>query len=267
MKLTPLLLISLTLLVGLPARGQVPTVADGGILNGASFAKGQPVAPGSLVSIFGTELAASLAQADSVPLSTVIGGVTVTFNGVAAPLTFVSPGQINVQVPWEVAPPDGASADVTVVVNRGSSSSAASMVRVASAAPGLFLFSGGAQAVAINSADNTIAASSGSVPGFISHPAKPGDVIVLYATGLGAVTPAVQSGQNSMDQLRTTIGMPLVTIGGVSAQVPFSGLQPQFPGVNQLNVVIPTNVTTGASVPVTIQLNGITHQGTFAISQ
>ena len=61
--------------------------------------------------------------------------------------------------------------------------------------------------------------------------------------------------------------MPLVTIGGLSAQVPFSGLTPQFPGVNQLNVVIPANVATGASVPVTIQLNGIRHQGTFAISQ
>src|SRR5207253_277077 len=118
---------------------QMPIIVDGGVLNGASFAKGQPVSPGSLVSLFGTDLAASLAQADSVPLSTAIGGVSVTFNGIKAPLDFVSPGQINAQVPWEIAPPDGASADVNIVVNRGSLSSAATSVHLTSAAPGLFM--------------------------------------------------------------------------------------------------------------------------------
>jgi len=242
---------------------QVPTVADGGILNGASFAKGQAVAPGSLVSIFGTELAASLAQADSVPLSTVIGGVSVTFNGVAAPLQFVSPTQVNVQVPWEVSPADGGSATVDVVVKRGSSSSAAAKLNLVSAAPAFFTVSGG-QAIAING-DGTLAAPSGSIPGLSTHPAKTGDTLVLYATGLGAVTPSVLSGHDSLDQLRRTNQMPVVTIGGMSAQIPFSGLTPQFPGVNQLNVVIPGNVASGSNVPVQIQLNGITHQATVAI--
>lgn len=266
MKFTLLVVILAALLGGIRAHGQVPTVVDGGILNGASFSKGDPVAPGSLVSIFGSDLAASLAQADSVPLSTVIGGVSVTFNGIAAPLYFVSPGQINAQVPWEVAPADGSTSNVTVVVTRGSASSKATTARVVSAAPGLFMVSGGSQAIAING-DGTLAAASGSIPGLTTHPAKPGDVIVLYATGLGAVDRPVQSGHDSNDQLRRTIGMPLVTIGGLSAQVPFSGLTPQFPGVNQLNVVIPANVASSPSVPLRIQLNGIMHQATLAISQ
>lgn len=266
MKFTLQVVFLAALLAGIPAHGQVPTVVDGGILNGASFSKGDPVAPGSLVSIFGSGYAESLAQADSVPLSTVIGDVSVTFNGIAAPLYFVGKDQINVQVPWEVAPADGATSNVTVVVTRGSASSKATTARVVSAAPGLFMVSGGSQAIAING-DGTIAAAAGSIPDLATHPAKPGDVIILYATGLGAVTPAVQSGHDSLDKLRFTVGMPLVTIGGLSAQVPFSGLTPQFPGVNQLNVVIPANVTPAANVPVTLQLNGITHQATFAISQ
>jgi uncharacterized protein (TIGR03437 family) len=181
-------------------------------------------------------------------------------------LQFVSPGQINAQVPFEVAPADGSSANVTVVVNRGSSSSAAATAQITSAAPGVFLVSGSSQAIAING-DGTLAAAAGAIAGLTTHPARPGDVIILYATGLGAVTPAVQSGQASLDELRRTVGMPLVTIGGLSAQVPFSGLTPQFPGVNQLNVVIPANVTPAANVPLQIQLNGITHQATLAISQ
>jgi uncharacterized protein (TIGR03437 family) len=248
------------------ANAQIPVVANGGVLNGASFAQGQPVAAGSLVSIFGTQLAASMAQASTVPLSTALADVSsVTFNGTAAPLLFVSPGQINAQVPWEVAPPDGASANVSMVVNRGSLSSAATSVPLTSAAPGLFTI-GGTQAVAINS-DSSIAAPTGSITGITTRPARPGDTIVVYATGLGAVTPAVQTGHDSSDQLRRTVGMPVVTIGGVSAQVPFSGLTPQFPGVNQLNVVIPANVAAGSSVPVMIQLNGITSQATIAVSQ
>lgn len=239
---------------------QTPAIVDGGILNGASFTRGQAIAPGSLVSLFGTELAAGLAQADSIPLSTTIGGVSVTFNGVKAPLYFVSSGQINAQVPWEVA---GAS-NLNVVVQRGSASSPAATVSQVGAAPGLFMVPNSSQAIAING-DGTLAAAPGAISGLNTHPAKSGDVLIIYATGLGAVNPPVQSGFDSMDQLRRTAGSPAVSIGGVSANVAFSGLTPQFPGVNQLNIVVPAGVPAGASVPISIQLNGITHQATLAI--
>src|SRR5579864_9599335 len=82
---------------------QPPTVADGGVLNGASFVKGQPVTVGSLVSIFGTNLASAMAQADTIPLSNSLGGVSVQFvNGgttLNAPMLFVSGSQVNAQVP------------------------------------------------------------------------------------------------------------------------------------------------------------------------
>ena len=77
-----------------------PTV--GGIVNGASFVPGQAIAPGSLFSIFGTQLAAAPAGADTIPLSTSLSNVSVSFNGVPAPILFVSSGQINAQLPWNV---------------------------------------------------------------------------------------------------------------------------------------------------------------------
>src|SRR5580693_10547892 len=98
---------------------QTPQIFPGGVVNGVTYASGVAVAPGSIASIFGSDLAGTLAQADSVPLSTNLANVSVTMNGVPAPLFFVGPGQINVQVPWNVLP-DGINAGLaTVVVSQG----------------------------------------------------------------------------------------------------------------------------------------------------
>src|SRR5512133_720082 len=86
------------------AVAQTPAVTSGGILNAASFDRGMPVSPGALISIFGSNLAATTATADSIPLSTVLGGVKVTINGQDAPLTGVfhtaTGDQVNAQLPW-----------------------------------------------------------------------------------------------------------------------------------------------------------------------
>jgi len=92
--------LSLVLTFCLAAHSQTPSVPAGGVINAASGASvTAPVAPGSLVSIFGSNLASGLAQADSIPLSTSLNSVSVTFNGIPAPLLFVSGGQINAQLP------------------------------------------------------------------------------------------------------------------------------------------------------------------------
>ena len=103
------------------AVAQTPVLFDGGTVNGITYAAGQPLAPGSIASLFGSQLAASLAQADTVPLSTNLTSVSVTMNGISAPLFFVSPGQINVQVPWNVLPDGVDTGMATVVVSRGQS--------------------------------------------------------------------------------------------------------------------------------------------------
>jgi uncharacterized protein (TIGR03437 family) len=252
---------ALLLLLPVAAFAQ-PTIANGGIVNGASFAGGQAIAPGELVSLFGTELAGSLAVADSVPLSTALADVFVTVNGVRAPLYLVAPGQINAQVPWEA----GTSGTATFVVTRGGVASAAATVPLADSSPGFFLAPNSTQAIAVN-ADGTIAAAPGSIAGLNTHGARSGDVLVVYATGLGPVTPTIQSGRDSVDALRSTVATPVITIGGVPASVRFSGLAPQFVGVNQLNIEVPAGVSAGGSVPMQIQMGGRSHQSTIAITQ
>lgn len=234
------------------------------VVNGASFDKNVPVAAGSLISIFGTALASKTAAADSIPLSDSLGGVQVNFvsgsGSIPAPLLYVQPDdagkgiatQINAQVPWE-AVPTGTSAPVNVVVVRDGVSSAPMQVNVGPYSPGIFVSAG--RPVAVNQ-DNTLAWPVGAVQGVNSHPAKPGDVITIYATGIGPVDSPVADGQNSLDKLRHTTVTPIVTIGGLSAEVQFSGLSPQFVGVNQVNVKVPAAAP--GEVTLQIQAGGIT---------
>ena len=247
------------LLAGISAVfGQTPVVTDNGVVNAASFAGGQGVAPGSLVSIFGSELAGSLVQADTIPLATQMGNVSVTFNDVPAPLLFVSNGQINAQLPWDALPAGTTSGTINVVVTRGGTSSQPKAVQVAPLSPGIFAVNFGVgPAIAIN-LDGTLAAAPDSVTGLTTHPAQRGDIVIILATGLGAVDIPVDNGQNSTDQLRRTATIPTVLFGGVAAtEVGFSGLSPQFVGVNQLNVRIPSDAPVG-TVPLQLQEGGIT---------
>ena len=193
MKLHKFLLITL-FACGVLA-GQTPSIATGGVLNGASFQKGVPVTPGSLITIFGTALASKTAAADTIPLSTSLGGVTVQFvNGsttTPAPMLFANGSQINAQVPWELVP-----GSVNVVVTNNGVSSQPASVMVGPFSPGVFSSNG--LAIAENQ-DGTLAWAAGSVAGLTTHPAKPGDVITIYATGLGAVDSSIKDGANSLD--------------------------------------------------------------------
>jgi uncharacterized protein (TIGR03437 family) len=243
--------------------GQGPSISA--VVNGASFDRNVPIAPGSLISIFGTALASRTAAADSIPLSDSLGDVRVNFvsgsGSVPAPMLYVQPddagrgitAQINAQVPWEVLPP-GTSGTVNVVVVNNGVSSAPASVNVGPYSPGIFVSAG--RPVAVNQ-DGSLVWPAGAVQGVASHPAKPGDVITIYATGIGPVDSPVADGNNSLDKLRHNVVTPVVTIGGVSAEVQFSGLSPQFVGVNQLNVKVP-DAAPGDAVPLQIQVGGIT---------
>jgi len=239
-------------LVGAPT----PSVPDGGIVNAASYAKGQAVSPGALVAIFGSELASGIALADSIPLSTSRLDVSVTFNGVPAPLHFVSPGQINAQMPWNVLPAGVVNGTANVVVKRGSASSTSTVVQVTQAAPGIFSIPPGAgYAVAINP-DGTLAAPVGAITGTNTRPAKVGEVVVILASGLGAVDSPVANGANSLDKTRHAVIVPGVLFGGQAATGQFAGLSPEFVGGNQINATVPS-VTAGDHIPLQLDANGI----------
>lgn len=247
------------------ALAQTPAVSPGGVGNAANGLS--TVTPGSLVSIFGSNLASGLAVADSIPLSTSLSGVSVSFNGVAAPLLFVSGGQINAQLPWNVLS-SGTTGSANVVVTRNGQNSAPQSFPVGPFSPGIFAI--GTIAVAINP-DGSVAAAPGAIPGIATKPAKIGDPggLVILCTGLGAVSPAAVSGAASLDALRTATTTPTVLIGGKAATVVFAGLSPQFVGVNQINVGIPAGTPTGDKVSLQIQVGGVITSAdiTIAVSQ
>jgi len=249
MRPRPVPILGFMLLISVAASAQ--TIQANGVVNAAGSGHSTIVAPGSLISIFGSGLAGGLSTANSIPISTTLGDVdSVTINGTALPLVFVSDAQINAQVPWGMGP-----GQANVVVNRAGAASAPMTVQVNPFAPALFgLNLGTLQAIATN-ADGSLTAPASSIPGIAAHPATAGDTIVLFATGLGPVSPAVTDGANSMDTMRQTTTSPTVLIGGAQASVSSSVLSPQFVGVYQLNVVVPGGVT-GNGVGVQIQIGG-----------
>ncbi|MEO5926381.1 MAG: hypothetical protein ABIR70_21340 [Bryobacteraceae bacterium] len=238
-----------------------PQISAGGVLDGAGFVVGQAVAPGSLVSIFGSGLATSLLQGDTVPLSTSIGGTSVTMNGIPAPLYFVSGGQVNAQVPWNILSQGATAGTANVVVSLNGTSSPALSVNVGQFSPNVFSAQG--FAIAITS-DGLLAAPPGAIAGLTTRPARVGETLVVYANGLGPVTEAIANGAPG-NPLRFTATVPQVLFGGVAATPAFSGLTPQFPGVNQINVVVPAGVS-GNAVPLQIRVGGITSSDKVVIA-
>lgn len=260
------------LLFAAGVQAQPPSVAAGGVLNAASFSKnssglGSPVAPGSLVAIFGSFSGASMATADTVPFSTSMGNLSVTFNGVQAPLQLVSPaGQfpfVTAQVPFEALPAGQTSATVNVVVTVNNVQSAPEQTTIVPAAPGVFTIPPNGQSNAVfiftdptdNIAKIAAPTSASASIGYPTAPVPRGTFGFLYATGLGAMTPPVADGDGGANPPVThnANATPIVLVGGITAQVQFAGQAPGFPGVAQINIFIPENAPTGNAIPLQIQ--------------
>ena len=214
-----------------------------GVVNAASFAPGGgPIAPGEFVALFGSNLAAgSHTATPTYPPN--LGGVSVTFNGQPAALYLVSSGQINALVPYEITGPTA-----TVVVNNGSSSNPV-QVAVAATAPGVYsLDQSGFGPGAILHADYSLVDSS--------NPAKAGETVLVYLTGLGAVNPPVADGTaGDSNPLSRAVALVNVYIGGLPATVRYKGLAPLYPGLYQINVDVPADlpVTAIGPFPLAVQ--------------
>ncbi len=243
-----------------------PTLAANGIVNGASFSGEAPAAPGSIVSLFGSNFISQLAVAPGDPLPTTLQDVRVMFNGIAAPLFFVAPGQINAMVPFGVT---GTSASVQVINSAGQSE--IRTIPIAPQSPAIFTANQTGVGQAVIVFGNTATIVGPVRPGTDWRPAKAGDTITIYANGLGAVTPPINDGWNSCDQsvctpgltnltLRTTTVRPKVKIGNVTVPdnlILFSGLAPEFAGLYQINLTIPGGITASDSVPVIVQMGSV----------
>ena len=182
-----------------------------------------------------------------------LGGVTVEISGIPAPLAFVSPTQINFQTPWDV---QGFS-HVPVIIINGTLVSATLVARVADSAPALFSINGsgsGQGAIAIAAPNAPLAAPIGAFAN--ARPARRGEFLQIYATGLGPVrvTPLDGVATSTLSTSRS----PTVVIGGATASVTFAGLAPGIVGVYQINAQIPDAAASGDAMPVSISLSGAT---------
>jgi uncharacterized protein (TIGR03437 family) len=195
-----------------------------GISNGAS-GDANAISPGSIVSIYGQGLAHTATVADQYPLpQPIVAGASVTMNGWPAPIFYASPGQLNVQVPFEVSGP------VTVTVSVDGVPVNAGTITVHDAGPGIFLLGQG-RAAALN-ADYSINTSS--------NPVAVGKALSLYVTGLGAMSPVIATGAAASGDSpsSSTVGVT-ATIGGKPATVIFAGGAPGYAGLDQVNVTVP----------------------------
>ena len=247
--------------------GQTPVISKGGVVNGASLAAGQAVAPGSLVYIFGSKLASGLKTASTVPLSTTLEGVSVTFNHHDAPLNEVEAGVINAQIPWEVLP-GGGPGMVNVVVTRNGVPSMPLAVEIAPQAPGIFATEVTEKgknifyALAMNVSDkNSLPWPAGTAPKNKTpqRPAKIGDVLVIMATGLGEVNPPVADGHSASDhKMHVPVKEPEVLIGGIKAKVLGSTLSPQVVGMYEVTAKIPQGAPKGNVVSIQLSSGSVT---------
>lgn len=211
------------------------------VLNGASFRTGQPVTGGSWAAAFGTFANVTQTTASVSPIPKSLGGVTVSVNGVAAPVYFVSPTQVNFLVPFAVTP------GLRNVEIKTASATLTGTVRVMSAAPGIFA----------NATGGAILNQDGSLNGEQAR-ARRGQVISIFATGPGALSRAIEDGAAAPSTpLATTVSSPEVFIGGVPAKVEFSGMAPGFSGLWQLNVTVPDQAFLTGRLTLQLFIDGV----------
>lgn len=228
--------------------GDAPSIRPNlGVVDSASF---RPlVTAGGLATIFGYSLASAVASAPAAPLPTSLGGTQVTIGGVGVPLLYVSPSQINFQIPWELA----GQAQPTLVVTTAVGSSTTAPVNISTAAPAIFTInaSGNGQGAAINVQGQTAATGT---------PIARGQYIEIYCLGLGAVSNRPSTGAAAVGASSPTLVTPTVTIGGAQVPASFAGLAPGFVGVYQVNALVPLGITPGSAVPLSVTLNGAASQ-------
>jgi uncharacterized protein (TIGR03437 family) len=244
-----------------------PSINAGGITNLASLSQG-PFAAGSQLAIRGASLASATTYVTSAPLPTNLNGAQVRIGGFAAPLLYVSPARIELQVPWELA--GQAQAAVTVQVN--GTAGAPQTVSLAPYDPGIYAMdgSGAGQGEVVIANTGVLAAPAGALPGLSSRPVQPGEAISVFATGLGAVTNRPASGAAALtNPLSWTTVMPAVILGGVPTPVTFSGLDTEInePGLYRVDALVPANAPAGDAVPLSLSIgNVVSNTVTIAVA-
>jgi uncharacterized protein (TIGR03437 family) len=232
--------------------GITPPIAFGGVtfvtsifpsltvLNAASYVATQ-VAPGEIVALKGYGIGpVNGIVASGTTLPTSLGGVSIAFDGIAAPLLYVQAEQINAQVPWEIA---GRTLTALTATFPNQPQRITTLLVAASSLPGIFH---------VNNADGS--------PNSPTNPAHPGDLISLYGTGGGSASPPGLTGQFwGLSVPLSTLTLPvLVTLNGEDAAVSYAGSAPTLEsGIFQVNALVPPDAVASATGSVVLTIGGV----------
>lgn len=241
--------------------GPRPAISQGGVISAASFGGSTTIAPGTWIEIYGTNL--STATRDwggafsGANAPTTLDNVKVTIANRDAFISFISPGQVNAQVPAGVG--DGPTS-LTVTNANGTSDSFSVTVRSRNPAllsPPAFRVNNVQYLAALFPDNTTFVGRTGFIAGINARPARAGETIITYGIGFGSTSPDISPGTivgqaNSLPNLR-------VLFGQTQATVSYGGLAPNFVGLYQFNIVVPNGLTAG-DVPITFSVDGVSAQ-------
>lgn len=231
------------------ASPSMPLVNLAGVVSAASLITG-PIAPGSFLSIFGSNLASQPGGATVLPFPATLGRTSVILGGRSLPLQVAVNGQINAVVPYDV--PVGATQQL--IVQQNGVYSLPETVVIADSQPAVFTQDQSGKGAAVVT---VVKPDASQFVNTASTPASAGDALVIYCAGLGAVTPAVPAGSAAPSSPPAKTANPVtVAIGGQSVEVLFAGLAPGFAGLYQVNVRVPKGIAPGANVPLTLTVAG-----------
>lgn len=216
----------------------------GSVASAATYESALPMAPGSIVAIFGDRLAAEVKVAGTNRLPRELESTSVLLNGDALPLYFVAPTQINALLPNDLA-----AGDAALQIRRGDQLSGKLTLRVSDQAPGIFTMNegGSGPAVAVNGVTNEIISERNPVPA--------GGYAVIYATGLGRLQSPLGTGEIPQTANASAV-TPVVTLNGSTVPVLYAGAAPGYVGLYQVNIQVPPTLRTG-TYPLRMSQNGV----------
>ena len=214
------------------------------------------VAPGDVITIAGQYFAAAPVSATKLPLTTTLAGTEVLFAGAPLPLIYSSSGKILAVVPYNIAP----NAQYQLLVGQGGAISGPTSVTLGTAEPDILQI--------VNTTDPAVSKNLWSLltagTAFnlaTAGPAtamKPGDPLVIYCTGLGAINQTLAPGQPAPLTPVSTVNTVSVSIGGQNVPVTFAGLVPGYPALYQITGTVPASAPAGKNIPITVSVAGVT---------
>jgi uncharacterized protein (TIGR03437 family) len=228
-------------LTGGISQNQAPVLARNGTLHNLNPVVGGPLAPGTISQVYGSGLAATTTSPGVLPLPTTFGGTFMLIGGISAPLYYLSSGQLNVQIPSELAP----NQQYATIVSANGALTLPDQIDVVPAVPGVAATADG-HVIAQHGLDYSLVDAG--------HPAKPGEYLIIYLAGMGATNPGVASG--AISPLAPATMQPTVTVDGQTAVVVYAGLSPGSAGLYQINFQVPASAQTG-DLSLAVTQNGM----------